>query len=146
MLVWQPANHIPGTPFSIICLVHTSSFLSRNVSLWNLPDPPRQRDHLFFLVLAVLWTVLYFYTCCFVYIYIIVIVQLLSYVRLFATHGLQHIGLPCPSPSPGVCPCPLRPMTQCPLSPMDKLLPIKSIMSSNHLILSPPSLPALNLS
>lgn len=56
-------------PSPLICLVHTSSFLSRNVSLWNLPDPPRQRDHLFFLVLAVLWTVFYFYTCCFVYKY-----------------------------------------------------------------------------
>ena len=47
-------------PSPLICLVHTSSFLSRNVSLWNLPDPPRQRVHLFFLVLAVLWTSLLF--------------------------------------------------------------------------------------
>ena len=30
-------------------------------------------------------------------------VQLLSCVRLFATHGLQHARLPCPSPIPGTC-------------------------------------------
>ena len=30
-------------------------------------------------------------------------VQLLSHVRLFATHGLQHTRLPCPSPIPGAC-------------------------------------------
>ena len=29
-------------------------------------------------------------------------VQLLSHVQLFATHGLQHARLPCPSPTPGV--------------------------------------------
>ena len=29
-------------------------------------------------------------------------VQLLSHVRLFATHGLQHSRPPCPSPTPGV--------------------------------------------
>ena len=36
-------------------------------------------------------------------------VQLLSHVRLFATHGLQHARLPCPSPTPGIYPnsCPL---------------------------------------
>ena len=28
-------------------------------------------------------------------------VQSLSGVRLFATHGLQHSGIPCPSPTPG---------------------------------------------
>ena len=33
-----------------------------------------------------------------------------SHVRFFATHGLQHAILPCPSPSPEVCPssCPLH--------------------------------------
>ena len=31
------------------------------------------------------------------------VVQLKSCVRLFATHGLQHARLPCPSPSPGDC-------------------------------------------
>ena len=37
-------------------------------------------------------------------------VQLLSCVQLFATHGLQHAKLSCPSPSPGVCSnsCPLN--------------------------------------
>ena len=34
---------------------------------------------------------------------IVVVVQLLSCVRLFATHGLQHARLSCPSLSPGVC-------------------------------------------
>ena len=30
-------------------------------------------------------------------------VHLLSHVRLFMTHGLQHTRLPCPSLSPGIC-------------------------------------------
>ena len=30
-------------------------------------------------------------------------VQSFSHVRLFVTHGLQHIRLPCPSPTPGTC-------------------------------------------
>ena len=36
-------------------------------------------------------------------------VLLLSCVRFFATHGLQHARLPCPLPTPGVCSdsCPL---------------------------------------
>ena len=34
----------------------------------------------------------------------LVVVQLLSHVWLFVTHGLQHARLPCPSPSPRVCP------------------------------------------
>ena len=33
----------------------------------------------------------------------IVVVQSLSCVQLFATHGLQHARLSCPSLSPGVC-------------------------------------------
>ena len=33
----------------------------------------------------------------------IVVVQLLSCVQLFVTHGPQHVRLPCPSLSPGVC-------------------------------------------
>ena len=45
-------------------------------------------------------------------------------------HGLQHIRLPCPSLSPTVC----------------SLMSIDSMMPSKHLILSPPSPPALNLS
>ena len=32
-----------------------------------------------------------------------VVVQLLSRVKLFVTHGLQHARLPCLSPSPGAC-------------------------------------------
>ena len=38
------------------------------------------------------------------------VVRLLSHVRLFVTRGLQHIRLPCPSPSPRVC------SNSCPLS------------------------------
>ena len=30
-------------------------------------------------------------------------VESLSRVQLFATHGLQHTRLPCPSPTPGAC-------------------------------------------
>ena len=37
-------------------------------------------------------------------------VQLLSCVWLFATHGLQHTRLPCPSPTPRAC------SNSCPLS------------------------------
>ena len=32
-----------------------------------------------------------------------IVVQLLSYVQLFVTHGLQHARLPCLSPTPGAC-------------------------------------------
>ena len=39
------------------------------------------------------------------------LVQSLSGVQLFATHGLQHSRPPCPSPTPGVYP------NSCPLSP-----------------------------
>ena len=42
--------------------------------------------------------------------YEVVVVQLLSHVRLFATHGLQRTRLPCPSLTPGVC------SNSCPLS------------------------------
>ena len=38
------------------------------------------------------------------------VVQLLSSVWLLWLHGLQHAGLPCPSPSPGAC------SNSCPLS------------------------------
>ena len=39
-----------------------------------------------------------------------VVVQSVSCIQLFVTHGLQHARLPCPSPSPRVCsnPCPLN--------------------------------------
>jgi len=39
-----------------------------------------------------------------------IVFQLLSCVLLFPPHGLQHIRLPCPSPSPRVC------WNSCPLS------------------------------
>ena len=47
------------------------------------------------------------------------------------THGLQHAGCPCPSLSPWVC---------------LKLTFVESMIPFNHLILLPPSPPALNLS
>ena len=50
---------------------------------------------------------------------VVVVVQSLSCVWLFATPCLQHARLPCPSPAPGVDSCPLR-------------------MPSNHLILYRP--------
>ena len=55
--------------------------------------------------------------------------QLLSRVRLFGTHGLQHARPPCPSATPRVHPNP------CPLG--DGWL----VMPSNHLILCHPLLP-----
>ena len=50
--------------------------------------------------------------CSFLYIWnsSFVVVQLLSCIWLFVTHGLQHTSLPCPSPSAGVC------SNSCPLS------------------------------
>ena len=57
-----------------------------------------------------------------------VVAQSLSRVRLLGTCGLQHARLPCPSLFLRVC----------------SLMSIESI-PSNHLILSPPSPPALNL-
>ena len=33
----------------------------------------------------------------------VVVIQSLNHVQHFATHGLQHARLPCPSLSPGVC-------------------------------------------
>ena len=38
------------------------------------------------------------------------VVQSLSWVQFFATHGQQHTRFPCPSPSPGAC------SNSCPLS------------------------------
>ena len=35
---------------------------------------------------------------------LVFVVQSLSHVQLFETHGLQHARPLCPSPSPGVCP------------------------------------------
>ena len=49
-------------------------------------------------------------------------VQMLSHVRLFMTHGLQHCRLPCPSHSWSLL----------------KLMSIRSMTSSNHLILCHP--------
>ena len=46
-------------------------------------------------------------------------------------HGLQHIRPPCPSPTPRAC---------------SNLMSMELVMPSNHLILSSPSPPALNLS
>ena len=63
-------------------------------------------------------------------ILIIVVVQSLSHVQLFATHGLQHARLPCPSPSPRVC------SHSCPLSRWCH--PITSVTSFSY----PQSFPA----
>ena len=54
-------------------------------------------------------------------------VQLLSHVRLFATHESQHTRPPCPSPTPGIWCLP-------------KLMSIESVMPSSHLILCHPLL------
>ena len=52
-------------------------------------------------------------------------VQLLSHVRLFATHRLPHARPPCPSPTPGAC---------------SNSCPFESVMPSNRLILCRPLL------
>ena len=58
----------------------------------------------------------------------VVVVQFLSHVRLFVTHGLQHARPPCPSPRQGVYSWSLLKLS------------IKSVMPSNHLILCCPLL------
>ena len=58
----------------------------------------------------------------------VVVVQFLSHVRLFVTHGLQHARPPCPSPGQGVYSWSLLKLS------------IKSVMPSNHLILCCPLL------
>ena len=58
-------------------------------------------------------------------------VQLLSRVRLLATHGLQHAGLPCPSPTPRAC--------------SNHVRWVRDAIQPSH-PLSSPSPPALNLS
>ena len=59
------------------------------------------------------------------------VVQLLSHVELFATHGLQHARLPCLSPSLKVCP------SSCPLYQWCYL----AISSSDSLVSCPQSFP-----
>ena len=57
-------------------------------------------------------------------------VQSLSHVRLFATHGLQHTRLPCPSPTPRVCSksCPL--CHRCYPTISSSVLPFSSCLQS----------------
>ena len=62
---------------------------------------------------------------CFVFSGHIVVVQSLSHVDSLRPHGLQHVRLPCSSPSLGVC---------------SKFMSIESVMPSNRLILCPPLL------
>ena len=50
------------------------------------------------------------------------VVQLLSHVQPFATHGLQHARLLCPPPTPGVC------LNSCPLSPWCYLIISSSVL------------------
>ena len=50
-------------------------------------------------------------------------VELFSHVRLFATHGLQHTRLPCPSSTPGS---------------LLKLTSMQSVLTSNRFILCHP--------
>ena len=54
-------------------------------------------------------------------------VQFLSCVWLFATHGLQHVRLPCPSPTPGAY------SNSCPSSQLsyDPAIPLPHIYSKN---------------
>ena len=64
-----------------------------------------------------------------------IVVQLLSCVQLFATHGLQHTRLPCPSPSPGAC------SNSCPLSRWCH----SAISSSHPLFLLPSIFPSIRV-
>ena len=59
-----------------------------------------------------------------------VVVQWLSPVQLFATHGLQHARHPCPSVSPGVCSnlCPLSRWWHPTISP--SVIPFSSYLQS----------------
>ena len=57
-------------------------------------------------------------------------VQSLSHIWLFATHGLQHARLPCPSPTPGTCSnsCPLS--WWCHLTISSSVVPFSSCLQS----------------
>ena len=63
-----------------------------------------------FVCLPLIFVFLCVYLSVSTYIDIVVVVHLLSHVQLFATPGLQHARLPCPSLSHGVC------LNSCPLS------------------------------
>ena len=80
----------------------------------------------------------------------VVAVQSLSHVWLFATHGLHHTRLPCPSPSPGVRSnsCPLSwwcyltisssatPFSPCPQSfPISRSFPTSKFFTSGGQII-----------
>ena len=58
------------------------------------------------------------------------LVQSLSCVQLFATYGLQHARLPCPSPNPGACSnsCPLS--QWCHLTISSSAIPFSSCLQS----------------
>ena len=66
----------------------------------------------------------------------VVIVQTLSCVWLFATPGLQHTRLPCPSPSPGAC------SNSCPLKPM---MPLNHLVPCCPFLLLPSILPSIRV-
>ena len=60
----------------------------------------------------------------------VVVVQLLSRVQLFVTHGLQHARLPCLSQSPRVCPN-SRPLTRwCHPALLPSVVPFSSCLQS----------------
>ena len=58
------------------------------------------------------------------------VVHSLSWVQFFATHGLQHTKLPCPSPFPGACSnlCPLS--RWCHQTISSSVIPISSCLQS----------------
>lgn len=64
LAAWQSHTRNTLLHSSAWCTLPHSSGLNRNISLWNFPDLPKQRGPLFFLVLAELWTAIYFYTYC----------------------------------------------------------------------------------
>ena len=53
-----------------------------------------------------------------------------SCVQLFATHGLQHARLPCPSPSPEVCLTSCPPSLWCHLTISSSVVPFSSCLQS----------------
>ena len=58
-------------------------------------------------------------------------VQLLSCVRLFAPHGVQHARLPCPLPAPGACSnsCPSISVAIQPSRPLCPVVPFSCFQS-----------------
>ena len=92
-----------GNPLQGSCLENPTDRWVWQATVHAVPQGPGWSD--------LAWMHIGIYIDIYIYIYIfVVVVQSFSRVQLFETNGLQHVRLPCPSPSPGAC------SNSCPLS------------------------------